>query len=211
MHLLRTGQSIVCPLVMLFVSVNLVPPAYSHDPHAPIVEKSPVNQSIVPSSGTAGQPLQVRLGYPADAKLLILNADDLAVTHSEDVSEFRRARSKTHYFSNGDGALPLVHGSRRLRQGASRSGPRLAPTLTSEWQTYRWGPIASRALVPSLVGPDGYFYPNSAEVVKHAKLDEVEIEIRAQIERAKSMGLSRGTWMRTCTRSMHQPNYSMSS
>ena len=62
-------------------------------------------------------------------------------------------------------------------------------TLTSEWQTYRWGPIASRAVVPSLVGPDGYFYPNSAEVVKHAKLDEVEIEIRAQIERAKSMGL----------------------
>jgi len=36
----------------------------------------------------AGQPLQVRLGYPRDAKLLILNADDLAVSHSEDVASF---------------------------------------------------------------------------------------------------------------------------
>src|SRR5262244_965665 len=29
------------------------------------------------------EPLQVRLGYPRNAKLLILNADDLAVSHSE--------------------------------------------------------------------------------------------------------------------------------
>src|SRR5713226_7775403 len=36
----------------------------------------------------AGQPLQVRLGYPATAKLLILNADDLAVTHSENIASF---------------------------------------------------------------------------------------------------------------------------
>ena len=35
-----------------------------------------------------GQPLQVRLGYPRDAKLLILNADDLAFSHSEDVASF---------------------------------------------------------------------------------------------------------------------------
>jgi len=39
------------------------------------------------------------------------------------------------------------------------------------------------------VGPDGYFYPNAQEFAKHAKLDEVDLEIRAQIERAKTMGL----------------------
>ena len=31
----------------------------------------------------ADQPLNVRLGYPADSKLLIINADDLAMSHSE--------------------------------------------------------------------------------------------------------------------------------
>ena len=39
-------------------------------------------------------------------------------------------------------------------------------TLTAEWQTFRWGPIAPRALVPSLIGPDGYFYSDSGEVAK---------------------------------------------
>ena len=29
----------------------------------------------------ADQPLNVRLGYPADSKLLIINADDLAMSH----------------------------------------------------------------------------------------------------------------------------------
>src|SRR5499433_2931991 len=62
-------------------------------------------------------------------------------------------------------------------------------TFTSEWDTYRWGPVAPRALVPSLVGPDGYFYADAASLLKHARLDEVETELRAQIELAKSMGL----------------------
>jgi hypothetical protein len=62
-------------------------------------------------------------------------------------------------------------------------------TLTAEWQTFRWGPVTPRTLVPSLVGPDGYFYSTTEEFVRHAKADEVETEVRAQIERARSMGL----------------------
>ena len=58
--------------------------------------------------------------------------------------------------------------------------------MTSEWDEYRWGPISRRA---SLVMPDGYLYPDVASVVKHAKPKEVKIELRAQIERARSMGL----------------------
>jgi predicted glycoside hydrolase/deacetylase ChbG (UPF0249 family) len=50
--------------------------------------------------------------------------------------------------------------------------------------------VAPRALVPSLTEADGYFYADTAEVAQHARLDEVEIEIRAQIERAKVMGLT---------------------
>jgi predicted glycoside hydrolase/deacetylase ChbG (UPF0249 family) len=62
-------------------------------------------------------------------------------------------------------------------------------TLTAECQDYRWGPIASRALVTSLVGPDGNFYASPDDVAEHAKLNEVATEIRAQIERAKAMGI----------------------
>jgi len=66
------------------------------------------------------------------------------------------------------------------------------------------GPITSRALVGSLVGPDGYFYASTKEFAEHAKLDEVEMEIRAQIERAKSMDLSLRILIPTCTHSMRR-------
>jgi predicted glycoside hydrolase/deacetylase ChbG (UPF0249 family) len=137
----------------------------------------------------AGQPLQVRLGYPRDAKLLILNADDLAVSHSEDVASF--AALDQMLITSATVMVPCpwfteVAAYAKVHPDADLG---LHLTLTAEWETYRWGPISSRSLVPSLVGPDGNFYASTEEVAKHAKLDEVETEIRAQIERAKAMGL----------------------
>src|SRR5215510_10298845 len=44
--------------------------------------------------GSDTPPLQVRLGYPKDAKLLILNADDLAVSHSEDIASLSALDNK---------------------------------------------------------------------------------------------------------------------
>jgi predicted glycoside hydrolase/deacetylase ChbG (UPF0249 family) len=62
-------------------------------------------------------------------------------------------------------------------------------TLTSEWKTYRWGPVAPRDQVPTLPEPDGYFWPEVAPVTRHATAEDVEREIRAQVERAMQMGI----------------------
>ena len=63
-------------------------------------------------------------------------------------------------------------------------------TLNSEWRNYRWGPVAGRTAVPSLVDPDGYFFPSGeALLVNHFDLGQVETELRAQIARAKRSGL----------------------
>jgi predicted glycoside hydrolase/deacetylase ChbG (UPF0249 family) len=63
-------------------------------------------------------------------------------------------------------------------------------TLNSEWKNYRWGPVLGRTAVPSLVDADGYFF-QSAEALhqNHPKLQEVESELRAQIQRALGSGL----------------------
>ena len=137
----------------------------------------------------AGQPLQVRLGYPRDAKLLILNADDLAVSHSEDVASFAALDQKLITSATVMVPCPWFTEVAAYAKAHSDADVGLHLTFTSEWQGYRWGPTATRALVRSLVGPDGYFYASTKEFAEHAELDEVEMEIRAQIERAKAMGL----------------------
>jgi hypothetical protein len=61
-------------------------------------------------------------------------------------------------------------------------------TLTSEWKDYRWSPLAGKKTVPGLTDQEGTFWPSVEDVVKHASADEVELEISAQVDRAKSMG-----------------------
>lgn len=63
-------------------------------------------------------------------------------------------------------------------------------TLNSEWKNYRWGPIAGKDKVPSLLDKDGYFFPSrSTFFANNPKSEEIEIELRAQIERAINSGI----------------------
>lgn len=61
--------------------------------------------------------------------------------------------------------------------------------LNSEWTNVRWGPVSSKDKVPSLLDPDGYFPLDTPAVTQNAKLPEVEIELRAQIDRARAAGI----------------------
>ena len=59
-------------------------------------------------------------------------------------------------------------------------------TMTSEWPNYRWKPLTDGK---SLADADGFMWRTSKEVCQHAKLDELEAEIRAQVDQAHSMGM----------------------
>jgi predicted glycoside hydrolase/deacetylase ChbG (UPF0249 family) len=63
-------------------------------------------------------------------------------------------------------------------------------TLNAEWKQYRWGPVSGSQAVPSLVDSVGSFFPSrSALFANHPKLSEIEMELRAQIEKALHAGL----------------------
>jgi len=130
-----------------------------------------------------------RLGYNADAKLLIVHADDLAMAHS--VNDASIKAFATGLVNSGSIMIPCSW----LPQIAefARSNPRadlgLHLTLTSEWKNYRWGPVLAKDRVASLLDDRGYFYLTESEAASHANVKEAEAEIRAQIELARKLGI----------------------
>lgn len=59
-------------------------------------------------------------------------------------------------------------------------------TMTSEWGKYRWKPLTNGK---TLIDEDGYMWHESDQVEKNASYEDLEAEIRAQIDLAHSMGM----------------------
>jgi chitin disaccharide deacetylase len=130
-----------------------------------------------------------RLGYPPDSKLLIIHADDLAVAHSEDAASF--AALDQHAVTSASIMVPCPWLTEVAAYAKAHPDADLGLhlTLTAEWSTYRWGPVESKDKVPSLLDPSGNLWPEVEPAVRNLKADEAELEIRAQIEHAISVGI----------------------
>ena len=130
-----------------------------------------------------------RLGLPPDAKLLILHADDLGVAHSVNAASLDAL--DTGAISSASIMIPTpwvteVAAYARQHPNADLG---LHLTLTSEWLTYRWGSVESKDKVPSLLDSTGTFPNEVAPVAAKARPAEIERELRAQVERALSLGI----------------------
>jgi hypothetical protein len=130
-----------------------------------------------------------RLGYPADSKLLIVHADDLAVAHSVDTASFD-ALDK-HAITSASVMVPCPWLSEVAAYAKAHPDVDLGLhlTLTSEWKIYRWGPVESRDKVRSLLDPSGYLWIEAAPALQSIKAEEAESEIRAQVGRAIAAGI----------------------
>jgi len=130
-----------------------------------------------------------RLGYPRDAKLLIVHADDLGMAHSVNAATIKAMESGL--VNSGSIMVPCPWFSEIATY--ARANPQadlgLHLTLTSEWTTFRWGPVSSKDRVSSLLDKDGYFYLTETDAASHADPKEVELEITAQVERARASGV----------------------
>src|SRR5271168_3242152 len=133
--------------------------------------------------------LAERLGYPADAKLVILHADDVAMAHSVNMASFAALEQKASSSASVMVTCPCLTEVAEYAKAHPDADLGVHLTLTSEWKTCRWGPVAPKDQVPSLLDPQGYFYPDVRSAAAHIKPKEAEREIRAQIELAIKMGI----------------------
>ena len=130
-----------------------------------------------------------RLGYPPDAKLLIVHADDLGMSHSINRASIKGLESGLVSSASIMIPCPWLPEIADYARKHPEADLGLHLTLTSEWTRYRWGPILPKERVPSLLDTNGYFYLTETEAAAHIDPKEAEAEIRAQIARAKLLGI----------------------
>lgn len=155
-----------------------------------LVVVSSMSMLLVSSFGQGSGPksLAEQLGYSRSDKLLIVHADDAGMAHSVNVATFDALA--TGQVNSASIMVPCAWLKEVADLAKSQPGADLGLhlTLTSEWHPYRWGPVASRTDVPSLVSSLGYFY-TIREALAHMDPREVEIELKAQIQMARAMGI----------------------
>lgn len=144
---------------------------------------------IARAEGEAKKPLIERLGFAPGTKGLIINGDDFGMNHATNVGTM--AAMKAGGLTSATIMVPcpwfpMVVDFAKENPQANLG---LHLTLTSEWKRYKWGPVIGRTAVPSIVDELGYFYPDIVRVYASATMEDVEKEVRAQIDRALAAGI----------------------
>lgn len=127
---------------------------------------------------------------PAEPKVLIIRADDIGMSHSVNVALKRLLDTGYPVSASIMFPCPWYREAVAIAREYDTVSVGVHLTLTSEWENYRWGPISGAEAVPSLVDEEGHFHHRTEPLRENPpRADELEKELRAQIDRAMRSGL----------------------
>ena len=132
------------------------------------------------------------LGYPVDARLLIINADDFGMCHAINEAIIRVLKKSVLRSTTLMVPCPWALHAMHFLADHPEIPFGIHLTVISDWVDYRWGPITSREKVPSLIDNAGYFYnfEHMPQFLAQVRLDQLEMEWRAQIDAVLAAGLT---------------------
>src|SRR5438445_8587276 len=130
-----------------------------------------------------------RLGWPAGKRVVIFHADDVGMCYEANRAVQRALTRGLYRSSSAMVPCPWFSEMAAWCVANPQHDVGLHLTLTSEWRYYRWGPAAPRDQVKGLLDPFGCFFRDVGSVAQSAKAVEVAAEIRAQLTRARQLGM----------------------
>ena len=131
----------------------------------------------------------VELGWPADARLLMIHGDDIGMCQAaNDAAKQALADGRINSCSIMM-PCPWAYDFCMWAKDHPEYDIGVHVTLTSEWKTYKWRPVLPSKEVRGLCDKDGFLLDDVLPVALRAKADEVEREIRAQVKRALAWGV----------------------
>ena len=139
--------------------------------------------------GLSGTTWGEKLGFPKDTRVLILHADDAGMCPEANEATVRYLENDHIQSAAGMVPCPSFDDFAVWYKAHPEADVGLHLTLTSEWKTHRWGSKAASDEVPGLHDPEGMLWRSVSQVVQNASPDEVEKEIRAQIEHSHALGI----------------------
>jgi len=126
----------------------------------------------------------------ADPTQLMIRCDDVGMCHAVNTAVRALIASGVPFSTSVMFACPWYREAVEILADHPEIGVGVHLTLNSEWEHYKWGPVLGAARVPSLVDANGHFFASESEFAAAGpKLDEVRMELEAQIERALASGL----------------------
>ena len=130
-----------------------------------------------------------RLGFPAGSKVVIFHVDDSGMCHDANVGT--KDALLNGVACSTSTMFPCAAAPEFMEMWKANPtwdvGVHL--TMTAEWKNYRWAPLAGKETVPGLVDKEGCMWHEVFQVAKSATPDEVEKEIRAQVDRCLGFGM----------------------
>src|SRR5262245_52167366 len=131
------------------------------------------------------------LGYSDDARLLIVNADDLGMCRAVNEAVMRAIDGGVVTSTSLMAPWPAAAHAMELLTDRPDVSFGVHLTVICDMPDYRWAPLTPAAVVPSLVDESGRFLhlDRMAELLDRARLDELEREFRTQIEAVLSASL----------------------
>ena len=144
---------------------------------------------LLTAIATMAQTTAQKLGYGPNDKIIMVHADDIGMSHSVNIASIEAF--KHNMVTSGSIMVPCPWFPEIADYAKQHPELDLGLhlTLTSEWKYLRWRPVAPLEKVPGLLDEQGFMWKSERQTAMKATPQEIEIELRAQIDRALAFGI----------------------